>query len=71
MTLCKKRFSQYRRINGGRFLFGLREMIVSERILACNSLLKRNMLFLKEDIGKDSIECKSTIKAFENEMVCL
>ena len=55
-------------MNGGRFLFGLREVIVSERILAFKSLLKRNILFWNEDIGKDSIKCKSTFKAFENEI---
>ena len=43
-------------------------MIVSERILAFKSLLKRNILFWNEDIGKDSIKCKSTFKAFENEI---
>ena len=46
----------------------LREMIVSERILASKSLLKRNILFWNEDIGKDLIKCKSAFKAFENEI---
>ena len=55
-------------MNCGRFLVGLREVIVSERILACKSLLKCNILFWNEDMGKDSIKCKSTIEAFENEI---
>ena len=33
-------FSKYRQMSGGRFLFGLREMQVSERILSTMSLLK-------------------------------
>ena len=40
-------------------------MIVSERILACKSLLKHSILFWNEDIGKDPIECKSTFEAFK------
>ena len=43
-------------------------MIVSERILACKSLLKCNILFWNEEIGKDPIECKSTFEVFENEI---
>ena len=55
-------------MNGGKFLFGLREVIISEGIFACKSILKRNILLWNEDIGKDSIECKPTFKAFENEI---
>ena len=63
-------------MNGGRFLLSLREVIVSERLLACKSLLKRNILFWNEDIGKKHLiqstfkafECKSTFKAFETEI---
>ena len=33
--LLERRFSQYRQMSGGRFLVGLGEVIVSERILAC------------------------------------
>ena len=62
----EKRSSQYGQMNCGRFLVGLREVIVSERILACKSLLKCNILFWNEDIGKD--KCKSTFEAFENEI---
>ena len=59
MTLCKKRFSQFRIIKDGRFLVGLREVINFERILASKSSLKRNILFLNKDIEKNLIECKS------------
>ena len=31
-------------------------------------LLKHNILFWNEDIGKDPIECRSTFEAFENEI---
>ena len=55
-------------MNSGRFLFGLKKVIVSERIFACKSLLKHNILFWNEDIGKDSIKCISTFMAFENEI---
>ena len=36
----ERRFSQYRQMNGGRFLVSLREVINSERILKCQSLNK-------------------------------
>ena len=36
----ENRFSQYRQMSGGRFLVSLREVLSSERILACRSLLK-------------------------------
>ena len=46
----KRRFSQYRQMSGGRFLVGLREVIVSERILACRSLIIEDVDFWKEDL---------------------
>ena len=58
-------------MNGERFLFGLREVIVSERILACKSLLKRSILFWNEDIAKDSIECKPTLRRLKMKLICL
>ena len=38
----EKRFSQYRRMSGGGFLVSLREVLTSERILACLSLMKKD-----------------------------
>ena len=49
----EKRFSQYRQMSGGRFLVSLREMLNSERILACRSLLKSNVNFWEEDLEKE------------------
>ena len=39
----ERRFSQYRQMRGGRFLVSLREVLNSERILACRSLIKENI----------------------------
>ena len=36
----ERRFSQYRQINGGPFLVSLREVLHSERILACRSFIR-------------------------------
>ena len=41
----ERRFSQYRQMSGGRFLVSLREVLNSERILACRSLIKVNIDF--------------------------
>ena len=41
-----RRFSMYRQMSGGSFLVSLREVINSERILRCRSLLKENISFL-------------------------
>ena len=49
----ERRFSQYRQMSGGRFLVGLREVIVSERILACRSLIIEDIDFWKEDLRPD------------------
>ena len=40
----ERRFSQYRQMSGGRFLISLREVLNSERILACRSLIKHGDL---------------------------
>ena len=50
----ERRFSQYRQMSGGRFLVSLREVINSERILACRSLLKANINFWDEDLREDN-----------------
>ena len=54
-TDCLKlRFSKYSQMSGGRFLFGLREMQVSERILSTMSLLKVSINIWNEDISPDA-----------------
>ena len=49
----ERRFSQYRQMSGGRFLVSLREVLNSERILACRSLIKEHINFWEEDLNKD------------------
>ena len=58
VILCKlqsdpleKRFSQYRQMSGGRFLVSLPEVLNSERILQCRSLLKENVHIWEDDIA--------------------
>ena len=51
----ERRFSQYRQMSGGRFLVSLREVNNSERILQCRSLLKEDIDFWEEDIGKEKV----------------
>ena len=53
----ERRFSQCRRMNGGRFLVNLREFRNSERILICRSLLKENINFWEEDLTSENQEC--------------
>ena len=48
------RFSRYRQMSGGRFLMGLREVKVNERILIVKSLSKESISFWEEDIYPDS-----------------
>ena len=57
----ERRFSQYRQMRGGRFLESLREVLNSERILSCRSLIKEDVNFWEEDLHPDSFH-------FENEM---
>jgi hypothetical protein len=45
----ENRFSQYRQMSGGRFLVSQREVISSERILICRSLLKEGINFWEEE----------------------
>ena len=49
----ERRFSRYRQMSGGRFLVSLREVLNSERILACRSLLKENINFWEENLRPD------------------
>ena len=46
----EKRFSQYRQMCGGRFLVSLREVLTSEEILTCRSLLKEDVNIWLENI---------------------
>ena len=62
----EKRFSQYRQMSGGRFLVSLKDVINSERILACRSLIKENINFWKEDIQPDTTQSIDTL----DEMFC-
>ena len=48
------RFSKYRQMSGGRFLVGLREVKISERILSIKSLLKESISIGEEDIYLDN-----------------
>lgn len=41
-------FSQYRQMSGGGFLVSLRELLSSERILTCRSLLTENVNIWEE-----------------------
>ena len=47
----EKRFSQYRQMSGVRFLVSLREVLNSERILQCRSLLKENVNIWEDDVA--------------------
>ena len=47
----EKRFSQYRQMSGGRFLVSLCEVLNSERILQCRSLLKENVNIWEDDVA--------------------
>jgi len=46
----ERRFSKYRQMSGGRFLVGLRDVLNSEKILSCKSLLLEEVNFWKENL---------------------
>ena len=46
----ENKFSPYRQMSGGRFLLSLREVLRTERILTCRSLLKQNIDFWEENL---------------------
>ena len=64
----EKRFSQYRHMSGGRFLVSLREVLNSERILSCRSLIKKNINFWEENIQVDEDENVASVldELFDN-----
>ena len=49
----ERRFSQYRQMSGDRFLVSLREVLTSERILKCKSLIKENINFWDENLQQE------------------
>ena len=53
----ERRFSKYRQISGSRFLVSLREVLNSERILRCRSLIKENTNFWEDDLASGNQEC--------------
>ena len=55
----ERRFSQYCQMRGGKFLVSLREVINTERILSCRSLIKKEMNFWKGDLQPESNEDES------------
>ena len=48
-------------MSGGRFLVSLREVLNSERILSCRSLIKENINFWEENIDSDAEESLDSI----------
>ena len=57
----ERRFSQYRQMCSGRFLVNLREVLNSERVLSCRSLIKENINLWEENIDSDTEESLDTI----------
>ena len=57
----EKRFSEYWQMSGGRFLVSSREVLNSERILSCRSLIKENINFWEENIDIDAEEFLDSI----------
>ena len=58
----ERRFSQYRQMSGGRFLASLREVLNSERILRCRSLIKESINIWEENPTSDNQECITVIE---------
>ena len=64
----ENRFSQYRQMSGGNFLVSLREVMDSENILRCKSLLKANINFWEGNVPKIlcAAESEDFIDAFNS-----
>ena len=68
------RFSRYRSMSGGRFLVSLREVVSTERILTCRSLLKagvdywRNMKTHDGFTEEDSLKLMEKLEEHEQEI---
>ena len=63
----EKRFSQYRQMSGERFLVSLRDVLNSERILSCRSLIKENINFWEENTDSDAEESLDSINGLFDE----
>ena len=61
----ENRFSQYRQMSGGRFLVSLREVLTSERILACRSLLKEGIDIWSHKEEEDAEEVQNFLISLE------
>ena len=57
----ERRFSQYRQMSRGRFLVSLREVLNSERILSCRSLIKENINLWDENLQADQNQNAVTV----------
>ena len=54
-------------MSGGRFLVSLREVLNSERILSCRSLIKENINFWEENTDSDAEESLDSINGLFDE----
>ena len=52
--LLERRYSQYRRMSGGRFLVGLKEVNDAKKILKIRSLLKEGIHFWEDNLNVDN-----------------
>ena len=60
----EKRFSQSRQMSDSRFLDNLREVLNSERILRCRSIIKKYINFKEEDITYENLERFTVMRTF-------
>ena len=58
----ERRFSQYRQMSGRRILVSLREVLNTEQILCCRSLIKKDINFWKEELQPESNEDRDRIE---------
>ena len=56
-------------MSGGRFLVSLREVLNSERILSCQSLIKENITFWEENNDSDAEESLDSMNGLFDERV--
>ena len=55
-------------MSGSRFLVSLREVLNSERILSCRSLIKENINFWEEDLEPDNVQSTMVLdELFDNQ----
>ena len=58
----ERRFSKYRQMSGRRILVSLREVLNTEQILCCRSLIKKDINFWKEELQPESNEDRDRIE---------